>query len=315
MTSVLFAVLLVLSGAAPAGKPSATLVRHDENVADQPPMRLVSADDLASLCRTLEPAERVRPKGDAVERGEAEARQDSERDTTLRRRYEVLVTAGKIAFAPYDGPERTLALQEPAQIPVAGGTARLWPTEQRDLAVEADPAAARRVLQAQRKGTLLLSLLFALPDDATCGRGAAGKKFTIPVEPISWRWLDGAVELARGGAAAERPLVTAAQGAKPTVDVGDPIAGPSEAKKAVLARAADLQACYVEALKRDPAIDGVLVADLGGAKPAISADSVGDADLAACVQKVLTPLAPSQGRSAVPIRFELAPPGEVRSRR
>jgi hypothetical protein len=96
------------------------------------------------------------------------------------------------------------------------------------------------------------------------------------------------------------------------VDVGEPIAGPPEAKKAVLARAADLEACYAEALKRDPGADGVLVADLGGQRPAISADSVGDPDLATCVQKVLGPLAPAAGRLAVPIRFELEPPGTVR---
>ncbi len=313
MTPALAAVLLVLSGAAPAGKPPPTTVRHEAPAAEEAPMRLSSAADVAALCRTLEPAERVRPKGDAVERGEAESRHDADRDVALRRRYEVAVPAGKLVFAPYDGPQRILALQEPAQIPVADGTARLWPTEQRDLAVEAEASAARRALDAQRKGTLSLSLVFALPDDATCGSGARGKKFTIPIEPVSWRWVDGEAVLARGGAAAERPLLTAAQGARPTVDVGEPIAGPSEAKKAVLARAAELEACYAEALKRHPALDGVLVADLGGTKPAISADSVGDADLAACVQKALGPLAPAQGgRTAVPIRFELAAPGAVR---
>jgi hypothetical protein len=81
----------------------------------------------------------------------------------------------------------------------------------------------------------------------------------------------------------------------------------------VLARASDLEGCYAEALRRDPAMDGVLVAELGGAKPAITADSVGDAGLALCVQKVLGPLAPAAGgRLAVPLRFELDPPGKVR---
>ena len=52
---------------------------------------------------------------------------------------------------------------------------------------------------------------------------------------------------------------------------------------------------------------------LGGQRPAISADSVGDVDLATCVAKVLGPLAPAQGgKVAVPIRFELEPPGAVR---
>ena len=84
----------------------------------------------------------------------------------------------------------------------------------------------------------------------------------------------------------------------------------------MLGRATELEACYAEALKRDPGVDGVLVADLGGQRPAISADSVGDAELAACVQKVLGPLAPARGgKVAVPIRFELEAPGVVRPAR
>jgi hypothetical protein len=113
--------------------------------------------------------------------------------------------------------------------------------------------------------------------------------------------------LAHGGAAAERPLVTAAQGAVPRVDVGDPISGPLDARKLVLAKGGELEACYREALKRDPAVDGVLVAEIGGARAAISADSVGDEQLSICVQKALAAL--TQGtRAAVPIRFELGAP-------
>lgn len=305
------ALLLLAAAPAPAGKGPAVTVRHAEPGPERAAVKLATADDVARLCRALEPAERVRPAGDAVERGEAEARHESGRDEALRERYEALVPAAALPFAPYDGPERRLALEEPAQLPVADGSARLWPTEERGLAVEIDAAAARRVLDAQRRGTLALAVTFDLPDDATCGTGARGKKRTVPVEPVSWRWLDGDVVLARGGAAAERPLVSAAQGARPRVDVGDPLAGPAEARRAVLARSADLEACYAEALKRDPAIDGVLVADLGGARAAIAADSVGDEGLAACVARVLGPLAPAQGgKAAVPIRFELAPPGE-----
>jgi hypothetical protein len=308
------------SGAAPAGNaappaavPAATavpVVRHEEPGPDRGPVRLETADDLARLCRTLEPAERMRPAGDAVERGEAEARQETSRAAALKERYAARVAAKKLAFAPYDGSERRLALQEPVQLPVADGTARLWPTEQRDLAVDADAATARRVLEAQRRGALALEVAFELPEDATCGTGARGKKYTIPVEPVSWRWLDGDDVLAHGGAAAERPLVTAARGARPRVDVGDPISGPPDATKLVLARVGDLEACYREALKRNPAADGVLVADVGGARIAISADSVGDEELAACVRRALAALAPGV-RAAVPIRFELAPPGEA----
>lgn len=313
--------VLVLSAsaaaAAPAGPaarttPKAPVVRAAAPGPDRPAARLGSAEELARLCAALDPSERLRTKGDAVARGEAEARQDAERDAAVTGRYEVVVPGAGLPFAPYDGPERRLALVEPVQLPVAGGVARLWPTEERSLAVEVDAAGARRIIDAQREGRLSLGLVFDLGDETSCGKGARGKRFTIPVEPVSWRWLDGDAVVARGGAAVDRPLLTAAQGAKPRVDVGEPIAGPVEAKKAVLARAVDLEACYAEALRRDPGLDGVLVADLGGARPAISADSVGDPDLAACVQKVLAPLAPAQGRLAVPIRFELEPPGTVR---
>jgi hypothetical protein len=268
----------------------------------------------ARLCAALPPAARLRPTGDAVDQGEAEAKHEEARDAALRERYEVVVPGAGLAFAPYDGPERRLALSEPVQIAVGEETARLWPTEDRSLPVDVDAATARTVLAAQRKGTLTLALTFDLPDDVTCGSGARGKKFTIPVEPLAWRWEDGTIVLARGGAGVDRPVLTAAQGARPRVDVGDPLAGPADAKKAVLARATELEACYAEALKRDPGIDGVLVADIGGQRAAISADSVGDADLAACVQKVLGSLAPAQGgKVAVPIRFELEPPGAAKS--
>jgi hypothetical protein len=317
-------VLLLAAATAPAGaagapparkapaSASARIVRADPSGPERPPVRLDTAADLTRLCDALDPSERLRTPGDAVARGEAETRHDAERDAAVTARYEVTVPAAGLAFAPYDGPERRLALVEPVQLPVAGGTARLWPTEERSLAVEVDAAGARRIIDAQRAGRLSLALVFDLGDDATCGKGARGKKLTVPVEPVAWRWLDGDAVLARGGAAVDRPLLTAAQGALPRVAIGEPIAGPAEAKKAVVARVADLEACYAEALKRDPGADGVLVADLAGQRPAISADSVGDPELAACVQRALAPLAPAAGRLAVPIRFELEAPGLAR---
>ncbi len=311
MTNALAA--LLLAAAAPTGRPAiAPVVRADDPGPDRAAVQLVTAEDVTRLCGALQPPERLRASGDAVERGEAQGRHDEAREAALAARYEVVVAGTGLAFAPYDGPERRLALTEPVQLAIADGVARLWPTEERALAVELDAVGARKVLDAQRNGTLALALAFDLPEDATCGTGARGKKLTIPIEPVSWRWVDGSTVLARGGAGAERPLLTAAQGARLKVDVGDPIAGPSDAKKAVLAHATELEACYAEALKRDPGIDGVLVADLGGQRAAISADSVGDADFAACVQKVLGPLAPAKGgKVIVPIRFELAPPGSV----
>jgi hypothetical protein len=313
--------VLLLATAAPAGKATARsaqptpVVRAESAGPDRPAERLATAADVARLCGALEPSERLHTKGDAVATGEAEARQDAARDVAVTGRYEVVVPATGIAFAPYDGPERRLSLVEPVQIPFADGTARLWPTEERSLAVEVDAAGARRIIDAQRAGRLILSIVFDLPDDATCGKGARGKKFTLPAEPVSWRWADGAKVLAHGGAAVDRPLLTVAQGARPRVDVGEPIAGPPEMKKAVTARAPDLEACYADALRRDPGLDGVLVADLGGQRPAISADSVGDADLALCVQRVLASLTPGQGRASIPLRFELEAPGAVRPAR
>ncbi len=302
--------LIVALGAAPAAKAGSPVISHAEAASAAAPVRVVTADDVAKLCRALEPTERLRAKGDAVERGEAVTRHDEERDAAIQGRYEVVVPAGAIAFAPYDGPERRLSLAEPAQIPVAEETARLWPTEKRGLGVEADAAAARRILDAQRAGSLSLALVFDVPDDATCGTDARGKKFTIPVEPVAWRWLDGEAVLAAGGSAAERPVVTAAAGAKPRAVVGDPLAGPAESKKAVESRRPDLEACYAEALRRDPSADGVVVAEIGGPKVAIAADSVGDAELAVCVQRALGTLpAGKDGRASVPIRFELAAPG------
>jgi hypothetical protein len=312
MTLSLASLLLSLAVTAPAGKAPGTVVRQDDPGPDRPAVPLASVEDFARLCRSLEPAERVRPTGDALERGEAEARHAVGREEAIRARYEVRVPAGKLAFAPYDGPERRLSLQEPVQLPAADGAARLWPTEERGLAVVAEPAAVRRVLDAKGRGTLALVLVFDLSDEVACGTGARGKSFTVPVEPVAWRWLDGEALLAAGGAAADRPTVTAAQGARPRVDVGEPIAGPPEVKKAVLARGAELEACYAEALKRNAALDGVLVAEFGGARAAIAADSVGDAGLAVCVQRVVSPLAPAQGgKAAVPIRFVLGPSAEA----
>lgn len=309
MTNAL-ALLLAAAAAAPAGKPAA--VRLADPGADRPVVRLTSPAQVSDLCAALEPTERLRSRGDAVERGDAEARHDTARDAATVGRYAIDVPARTLPFAPYDGPERRLTLAEPAQLLAADGRVRLWPTEERSLPVEVDAAGARKVLDAQRAGTLVLSLVFDLPDDVTCGPGAKGKAVTLPVEPVAWSWSDGLTVLARGGAGADRPLLTLAQGARPRVAVGDPIVGPPSAKKEVVARVLELQVCYVEALRRDPSLDGVLVADLGGARPAIAADSVGDAGLASCVQQALGPLAPAKaGRVSVPIRFELAPPSAV----
>jgi hypothetical protein len=151
--------------------------------------------------------------------------------------------------------------------------------------------------------------VFDLPDDAICASGAGAKRVDLGVEPVEWTWLDGDASLAWGGVAGDRPSMTLAVGAAPAVDVGEPIAGPSEAKKVVLTKRAELTACYAEELQRTPALDGLVVVDLG-ARISISADSTGSAALARCVEQALAPLAGGTAAS-VPIRFELAAPAEA----
>lgn len=305
------ALLLALAGV-PAGKgaPSAPAVAPTvEGAPETPAIRLATPDEVVTLCRTLEPAERLRPKGDAVSAGEAALAHEQARETAALARYEVLVPAARLPFAPYDGAGRRLLLERGGFVPLEDGLARLWPTEEAGLPVEVDGPAARRILEAQKAGRLLLSLVFDLDDDVACGSGPSGKaRYTLPVEPVAWRWLDGERVLARGGAGAERPLLTVSEGAAPRVVVGEPLAGPPAAQRAVLERAPALEACYGEALRRDPGADGVLVAELGGAAPKVAADSVGDAELASCVLRALAGAARTGGKAAVPIRFELVPP-------
>lgn len=264
--------------------------------------RLDAPEDVKRLCAALSPMERLRAGGDAVARGEAEREHALARGRALAGQYEVTVPAEGLELA-YDRGEGTLSLVEPAQLPVADATARLWPALDAGLPVEAEPATARSLLEAQRSGRLALGLVFALPDDATCGAGARGKRFTLPVEPIAWWWSQGETVMAAGGAAAERPLATAAQGATPRVTVGAPVAGAAAARRRVAERSGELEACYREALRRAPALDGVLVAQVGGATR-IAADSVGDAELAGCVVRAL---GEHQAPAAIPIRFELVP--------
>jgi hypothetical protein len=313
MMPALAVLLLSVVQAAPAGDAAQPDVRRADPGPGPALVHLDAPERLAELCRSLEPAERLRPTGDPLEQGEAGMRHAAAREAALRERYEVLVPAATTAFAPYDSGERRLSLQEPVQLSLWEGAVRLWPTEERALPVGAEPAAVRRIVEARKKGTLALALVFDLPEDATCGTGARGTTHTIPVEPVSWRWIDGDAVVAAGGAAADRPTVSVADGARPQVSVGEPIAGSSDAKRAVLERAADLEACYAEALKRDPTIDGVLVAEFGGGPTSVAADSVGDAELAGCVQRVVGTLASGPGgRAAVPIRFELAGPAQAK---
>src|SRR5512144_1617954 len=122
MTTLASLFLAGVAAAAPAGS-AVPVVRHEEPAPVRAAVRLETFDDLARLCGALQPAERVRAKGDAVERGEAEAAHETSRGAALKERYEAQIAATKLPFAPYDGPERRLSLQEPVQLPVADGAA------------------------------------------------------------------------------------------------------------------------------------------------------------------------------------------------
>jgi hypothetical protein len=297
----------LLAATAPAARPTPVVQYEEPAPAVIRPVEGV--DGLTALCRMLAPPAQLRPAGDAVDRGEAISGAEQARHDALAARWQIRVPAAKLAFAPFDGPERRLELAEPSTLAL-GSHARLWPVAERGLAVEVDAGVARQILDAQRRGSLVLALTFDLPEEAGCGADQRVRSIQLPVDPVEWRWLDGDRVLARGGAAADRPAVDVAAGAKPKVDVGEPIAGTAEMKKAVVARSPELLECYRHALEKDPAVDGVLVVELSAsAGLTIAADSTGADDLPGCVSKALATLAPpAAGKAAVPIRFELVPP-------
>ena len=304
MISTLALLLLAAAPAEPAS-PARSVTLRAEGTPGAPVQPLAGADEVVRLCRRLVPAERLRPKGDALEQGQARARHEALREEAIRGRYEVTVPAAKLAFAPYDGPEQRLEVSEPATLRL-GTAATITAVDVRGLPVRVNASLARRILVAQAEGRLSLRLVFDLPDDAVCASDRGGTRVHLGVEPVEWSWIDGDLTLALGVVAGDRPAASQAVGAEPAVDVGEPIAGPSEAKKAVLARRVELAACYAEGLRRAPALDGVLVVDLGP-RVSVSADSTGSEDLARCVEKALAPLVGSTPAS-VPIRFELTLP-------
>lgn len=302
------ALTILLLAATPAESvPAKPATLRAEGAAAQV-LPLAGADDVVRLCERLLPPERLRPKGDAVARGEARTKQEARREEAMNGRYEVAVPAAGLAFAPYDGPEQRLEVAEPATLQV-GTAAVITAVDERGLPVLVNVTVARRILAAQAAGRLSLHLVFDLPDDAICAKDGGGRRrVRLGVEPVEWTWRDGDTALAWGGVAGDRPSMSLAVGAAPAVDVGEPIAGPSDAKKAVLTKRAELTACYAEGLRTAPALDGVLVVDLGS-RIAVSADSVGSAALVRCVEQALAPLAGGSPGS-VPIRFELAVPKE-----
>lgn len=297
---------LVLSRAGPA--PAA-----------EEPLLLATPRQVESLCASLTPVERMRFRGDALERGKAEVAHRAARSVVYGRRYRVEIPGQRIAFAPYDEEDEELLLSSRAVLTGVRGALRVWASEDAELTVKVSRAEARRVLDAQRAGLLALSLVFDLPDvdesGSPCAHAAGSRVYTLGVEPISWRYLAKGEVLARGGEGADRPLVTAAQGARPTVEVGEAVGGRAELRQPIAARTKDLATCYGAALRRDPSLDGILVleVELREGRPLstrVSADSMQDAALAACVQAAVGKASFPKGSAgvSVPIHFGLQAP-------
>jgi len=272
-----------------------------------------------ALCDALTPTERLHPKGNAVERSRAGAEHDARREATLNGRYRVTIPAGRLWFAPYDAEERRLELSERAFLTGAGGALHVWAVESAALPVALDTAAAERLMQAAQRKTLALRLTFTLPDDdeeAICAHAAGSGSYALGVDPTAWEYVEGAQVLARGGEGGDRPIVTAAQGARPRVEVADPVGdGGRDVKRAVLAKQKDLEGCYARALQQNPGLDGSVVAEVdagGGARGVhLAADSLQDEGLTSCVRGVLSGVEFPRGtgeRAEIPIHFLLEAP-------
>ena len=279
--------------------------------AEPEPVFLKAPADAARLCRTLQPA----GAGAAV--GRAQARAEA-----AERRYRLVVSGDRLDFEPWD-EESGLRLAPRAVLLGAGRSLRLWMPGGDDLAVRAPRAEAQRIFQAKGRGKLSLRLTFEIPageaGETPCTQAPSGKSWVLAVEPVSWEYLAGDQVLARGGEAADEPVISAAEGARPRVAVGEAVgAAASPAVRAALQAAIpDLTACYREALGRNPRLDGALVVEIslsGKAGPPrsarIAADSVGDEGLAACLEGVAAKArfpAGKAGVASMAVQLELAP--------
>ncbi len=328
--SIPFLVGVALAGGAAAepaprgGAAPATVASPAPEIPAGAVVPLETARDVAALCAALVPSERARFRGDAVARGDAEAAHDRARSAALARRYRVTVPGQALAFAPYDPDEEALALSPRAVLTGAGGAVRIWAADD-DLSVAVPADRARRIVDAQRERRLALSIVFDLPGDdggSPCAHAAGARQYVLAIDPVSWQYRAAGVVLARGGEGADRPLVSAAEGARPRVEVGVPVgeAAAPAVREAVTARGSAMAACYATALKRDPAIDGTLVIEVqldaqGGKATSsrVAADSVQDEGLAlaGCVRDAVAGAPFPRGRGgrvSIPIQFTLEPP-------
>jgi len=311
---------LSLALAAPQSAAGKVPVEAPPITSGQPGAVQVIADptQVRGLCAALLPPDRLATKGDVVARAQAETQQDVRREAALAGRYRVVVPADRLKFGPYDRDEQQLTLSDRTFLAAANGTLHLWAVSQEGLPVAADVAAAQRIAQAATQRKLTLALTFTLPDDedaAYCTNVAGSQQYGLGVEPFSWEYVVDGQVLARGGEGGDRPLLTAAQGARPRVAVSDPYgAGGREARRAVEATAPDLVSCYQQALRENPALDGTLVAEVdlsAGQSVRVAADSVQDDGLTRCVMGVISRARiPRAGASRldIPIHFLLEAP-------
>jgi len=310
---------LALALAAPQAKSAIVAETSPRTVAPVAAQPLESPSQVHALCEALNPSERMIRKGDVVARARAEAEHDARRDVALSGRYRVRISADLLRFADYDPGEEQLALSKRAVLAAAGGTLRIWPVEDRGLPVTADVAVAQRIMEARARRALALTITFTLPDDddeVACVHPNGSDRYALGIEPVGWEYVDGEQVLARGGEGSDRPLITAAQGARPRIRVSDPLGGGGrELRSAVEAREKDLEGCYQRALEQNPGLDGSLVAevDLGGGASSvrIAADSVQDEAMTACVTGVISRVEFPRGqevRADLPIHFVLEPP-------
>jgi hypothetical protein len=275
-----------------------------------------------ALCEALELPERAQDRGDPVERARIADERQARREAALAARYRVKVAADRLAFVGYDPGEGELTLSDRSWLWTPGGTLHLWATEDAALPVKVDAATAERIVKAAARRTLALTLTFTLPEDdeASCAHPNGSRSWVLGVEPHAWEFAEGGRVLARGGEGSDRPLVTAAEGARPRVEVAEPFEaeGGRELRAAVAARSKELQGCYVRALRLDPGLDGAVVAEVdldgsGGAPGGVRvvADSVQNDAMVACVRRVLVETPFPRGRAtvaAIPIHFELEAP-------
>jgi hypothetical protein len=280
---------------------------------------LETAAQVRALCDALTPVERLRARGDAVEQARAEADHQARRDAAVGARYHVTIGGDRLRFDQYEAEDQRLTLSDRTYLTGASGALHVWAAEDADLPVTVDARTAERIVKAAQKKTLALALTFALPEDddeVICSHPAGAQLYTLGIEPLTWEYVDQGRVLARGGEGGDRPLVTAAEGARPRVEVAEPIGdGGPRVKSAVAARSRDLEACYARALQANPGLDGSLVADVdlssGTPTVRVAVDSLQDEVMLNCVRGVLARVEFPRDdveRTAVPIHFVLEPP-------